>query len=191
MLFHTPTDHDLICRALDGSQRAWVRLVEKHERMIYNYCLRQCRSRSDAMDLMQEVFLAVYRHLPSYRSEGEFPAWMMRIAVNKTMDFHRQRQRLPQTEGDEQAEAAILEWQAPHNQEPAHTHETLMTNADIVRQLQTLPLEQRLVVELKFFQHLTFEEISRLSGVSVNTVKSRLYASLQKLKDILEANHAL
>ncbi len=190
-MFAPATDEDLIRRALDGSQRAWVNLVERHERVIYNFCLRQTRNRSDAMDLLQDVFLAVYRHLPSYRGEGEFPAWMMRIAVNKTMDLHRQRQRSPQTQTDEYAEAAMLDWQAPRSHEPAHVHEELLTNADIVRQLQTLPVEQRLVVELKFFQHLTFEEISTQTGVPVNTVKSRLYASLQKLKEPLEALHVL
>jgi RNA polymerase sigma-70 factor (ECF subfamily) len=190
MLFSS-TDNDLIGRALDGSQRAWVTLVERHERQVYNFCLRQTRNPSDAMDLLQDVFLAVYRHLPSWRSEGEFPAWIMRIAVNKTMDLYRQRQRSPQTDTDEHAEAAVLDWQAPTSHEPAYMHEQLSTNADIVRQLQTLPIEQRLVVEMKFFQHRTFEQISKLTGVPVNTVKSRLYASLQKLKDHLEASHAL
>jgi RNA polymerase sigma-70 factor, ECF subfamily len=190
MLF-AATDDDLIHRALAGSQRAWVSLVERHERKVYNFCLRQTRNRSDAMDLLQDVFLAVYRHLPSWRGEGELQAWIMRIAVNKSMDFYRQRQRAPQTDSDEHAEAALLDWQAPTSHEPAHMHEQLNTNADVVQRLQTLPAEQRLVVEMKFFQHRTFEQISKLTGVPVNTVKSRLYTSLQKLKDQLETSHAL
>jgi RNA polymerase sigma factor (sigma-70 family) len=100
------------------------------ERKVYNFCLRQTRNRSDAMDLLQDVFLAVYRHLPSWRGEGELQAWIMRIAVNKSMDFYRQRQRTPQTDSDEHAEAALLDWQAPTSHEPAHMHDLLNTNAD-------------------------------------------------------------
>ncbi len=190
-MFSPPSDEALIQRALDGSQRAWVKLVERHERQIYNYCRRQMRNPSDAMDLLQDVFLAIYRHLPSYRGTGEFPAWMMRIAVNKTMDLLRQHQRSPQVQTDEAAEAAMLEWQAPDEHGPAEAFELHHNNARIHMLLQTLPLEQRLVVELKFFQHFTFEQIGTQTGVSVNTVKSRFYACLQTMKDQLEATHVL
>ena len=188
-MFLSTTDEDLIQHALDGSQRAWVKLVERHERTIYNYCLRQTRQRTDAMDLLQDVFLAVYRHLPSYRGSGEFPAWMMRIAVNKTMDHWRSRQRSPQCDTDENAEVAMLDSPAPVEHEPAQILERHYDNRRIHTLMQNLPEEQRLVVELKFFQHYTFEEIGKLTGTSVNTVKSRLYASLEKLKDQLEVHH--
>ncbi|MES2605680.1 MAG: sigma-70 family RNA polymerase sigma factor [Pseudomonadota bacterium] len=190
-MFTTPSDEMLIERALDGSQRAWVKLVERHERLVFNYCLRQMRNRSDATDLMQDVFLAVYRHLPSYRGEGVFAAWLMRIAVNKTMDLLRTRQRSPQVETDDEAETAMLDWHAPDEHGPAFVYEQNSNNTQIHALLQILPVEQRLVVELKFFQHFTFEQIGVQTGVSVNTVKSRLYASLQKMKDQLEANHVL
>jgi RNA polymerase sigma-70 factor (ECF subfamily) len=186
MLFQANTDEDLILRALDGSQRAWIKLVERHERTIYNYCLRQTRQRHDAMDLLQDVFLAVYRHLPSYRGSGEFPAWMMRIAVNKTMDHWRQRQRSPQCDTDETAELAMLDSPAPGEHEPERMLERHYDNQRIHSLMQELPDEQRLVVELKFFQHYTFDQIGQLTGTSVNTVKSRLYASLEKLKDQLK-----
>ncbi|HTQ99400.1 MAG TPA: sigma-70 family RNA polymerase sigma factor, partial [Candidatus Acidoferrum sp.] len=189
-MFLTPaTDEVLIQRALDGSQRAWVKLVERHERLVFNYCLRQTRNRSDAMDLLQEVFLAVYRHLPSYRGDGEFPAWMMRIAVNKTMDHWRQHQRSPQLDTDENAEAAMLDSPAPDEHGPELSIERHYDNRMIHALLLQLPLEQRLVVELKFFQHYTFEQIGQQTGVAVNTVKSRFYASLAKLKDHMEAQH--
>jgi RNA polymerase sigma-70 factor (ECF subfamily) len=190
-MFTAPTDESLIQRALGGSQRAWVKLVERHEKLIYNYCLRQTRNRSDAMDLLQDVFLAVYRHLPSYRNEGQFSAWMMRIAINKTMDLLRQRQRSPQLDSDEQAEARMLDWNAPDEHGPDYEYEQRFDNARIQQLLHTLPVEQRLVVELKFFQHFTFEQIGVQTGTSVNTVKSRLYASLQKMKDRLEEPYVL
>jgi RNA polymerase sigma-70 factor (ECF subfamily) len=191
MLFASTSDEALISKALDGSQRSWERLVRRHETMVYNYCLRMTRNTSDARDLLQEVFLSVYRHLPSYRNEGQFKGWMMRIAANKTMDLLRVRQRSPRTSTNEAAEEAVLQWQAPDYHNPDHAYEQNTDNRRIRTLLQSLPPEQRLVVELKFFQHSTFEEIAVQTGTPVNTVKSRLYASLQKLKDTLEERHVV
>jgi RNA polymerase sigma-70 factor (ECF subfamily) len=191
MLFTAASDEILISKALDGSQRSWERLVRRHETMVYNYCLRMTRNTSDARDLLQEVFLAVYRHLPSYRNEGQFKGWMMRIAANKTMDLLRLRQRSPKTSTDEAADAAVLQWQAPDYHNPDQVYEQNTDKRRILALLQALPPEQRLVVELKFFQHCTFEEIAAQTSTPVNTVKSRLYASLQKLKDTLEERHVV
>jgi RNA polymerase sigma-70 factor (ECF subfamily) len=191
MLFATASDETLISKALDGSQRHWERLVRRHETMVYNYCLRMTRNSSDARDLLQEVFLAVYRHLPSYRNEGQFKGWMMRIAANKTMDLLRMRQRSPRLSTDDSAVEAVQQWQAPDYHNPDQIYEQGNDNRRIHALLQSLPPEQRLVVELKFFQHRTFEEIAVQTSTPVNTVKSRLYASLQKLKDTMEERHVM
>ena len=185
------SDETLINRALGGSERCWVRLVKRHETPVYNYCLRMTRNTSDAMDLMQEVFLAVYRNLPSYRGTGVFRPWMMRIAVNKYIDFLRSRDRNPQHFGEEYIEhdGDGTDVRDPGNPETAFEQQHL--TREIKALLQSLPMEQRLVVELKFFQHFTFEEIGYQLGVSVNTVKSRLYAALQKLKDQMENQHVM
>jgi hypothetical protein len=61
MLALTKSDDQLISLALTGSQRSWLRLVKRHEGRIYNYCLRMCGDGSEAMDLMQEVFLTVVK----------------------------------------------------------------------------------------------------------------------------------
>ncbi len=85
------TDEQLISLALDGSQKSWVKLVKRYENLVYNYCLRMSRSNADAMDLMQEVFLAVYRNLPSYQGQSQFKGWLMRVTSNKTIDYLRHR----------------------------------------------------------------------------------------------------
>jgi RNA polymerase sigma factor (sigma-70 family) len=83
----------------------------------------------------------------------------------------------------------------PHSssqtQDPAEQHNIESNNQHIKTVLNKLPDEQKLVVELKFFQHLTFEEISQQTGVSINTLKTRLYAALNKLKGFSEIQNAL
>lgn len=189
------SDERLIRKALDGSQRSWVKLVARHERQVYNYCLRMTGNPHDAMDLMQEVFLSIYRHLPSFRGQAAFKTWMLRITANKSIDFLRARSRSPQqsldelTEGDGQGGG--LDFPMAEQLNPDHVYEHISQNREVRRLLAQLAPEQRVVVELKFFQQFTFEEISYQTGVPVNTVKTRLYAALQKLRSKAEVQHVM
>ncbi|MEE4245741.1 MAG: RNA polymerase sigma factor [Kangiellaceae bacterium] len=185
-MFFNETDQDLIDKALDGSQRAWVKLVKRYESKVYNYCLRMNGSSADAMDLMQEVFLAVYRNLPNFRGQSKFLTWVFRIAANKTTDWLRSKHRVPTLDAVEiEPEHKVTE------QSPMHSMQHSQSNAEIIRSLGQLSDEQRQVVELKFFQHFTFEEISMQMGISPNTAKTRLYAALKKLKGHLEVQHVM
>ncbi|MDT8399311.1 MAG: sigma-70 family RNA polymerase sigma factor [Pseudomonadales bacterium] len=185
------SDETLISRALNGSQQSWVKLVTRYEKLVYNYCLRMTRNSHDAMDLMQEAFLSIYRNLPSYRGEGQFKTWMMRITANKTIDFLRHSRRHPQQSLDEMSEEERQGFPAPDSDNPYQVYAQQRHNLEIRGMMAQLVPEQRLVVELKFFQHFTFEEIAFQTGVPVNTVKSRLYAALQKLKLQLEVQHVM
>jgi len=185
-MFQLRKDEKLIEKALGGSQSSWVTLVKRYEGLVYNYCLRMTFNASDAMDLMQEVFLAVYRNLPAYRGDGKFKGWMMRIAANKTTDFLRARGRNPLHQAGE-----VLEDEFHSHHSPETEYEEFSENRQIMKVLAELPDEQRLVVELKFFQHFTFEEISQQTGVAISTIKTRLYSALQKLKGHMEVQNVV
>lgn len=184
-MFHQ-NDEKLISKALNGSQKSWVVLVKRHEKLVYNYCLRMTFNPADAMDLMQEVFLAAFRNLPSYRGEGLFKSWLMRIAGNKTTDFIRAKMRNPLTHAGE-----IEAEDYGYDHCPQKNYEIESDNRQILHLLSQLSLEQRQVIELKFFQHFTFDEISQQTGTSVSTIKTRLYSALEKLKGHIEVQNAL
>lgn len=194
-MFQLNKDEKLIEKALGGSQRSWVNLVKRYEGLVYNYCLRMTYNNSDAMDLMQEVFLATYRNLPSYRGTNQFKGWMMRIAANKTTDFLRARVRNPLHRAGEVTEESYQhptqDYSQSSHQDPAEDYNVEQKNIQIKRLLDKLPDEQKLVVELKFFQHFTFDEISHQTGTSINTVKTRLYAALNKLKGYSEIKNVM
>ncbi len=185
MLINT-SDQNLIDKALGGSQRAWLKLVRRYESRVYNYCLRMCGSSNDAMDLMQEVFLAVYRNLPNFRGQSQFITWLFRIAANKSTDWLRGRHRIPTHNAIQVEPEHKISEESPH-----HQLQTEQSNAQIQHSLAVLPDDQRLVIELKFFQHFTFEEIAHQLGISPNTAKTRLYAALNKLKGQLEVQHVV
>ena len=118
--------------------------------------------------------------LENFRGEAPFSAWIFRIATFRCTDHLRRKK--PQT--TELAEE-IPDDSSTSN--PVSGFKTVRSNAEIVRMLARLPRDQRHVVELKFFQNFTFEEIAAQLGISSNTAKSRLYAALKKLKETKEA----
>ncbi len=179
----TVTDEKLVARALAGSNNAWQKLVKRYERRVYNYALRMVGHPDDAADLMQEVFMGVYRNLPGFRGDGVFAAWLFRIASFRCTDYLRRR-RFHDT-FDEQLSTA----RSPND--PQSAAMTTHANQQIGVALASLPAEQRHVVELKFFQQFTFEDIAQQLGISPNTAKTRLYSALRKLKKHEELKDAL
>ncbi len=186
------SDEKLVAGALNGSARAWRQLVQRYERRVYNLGYRLTGNGEDAMDLMQEVFLGVYRNLHRFRGDASFRTWLFRIAHNKAVDLNRRKKLLSLTGGlDESGEFAGGELSARPESEPDHGLAERERNRLALELLGRIPLEQRLVVELKIYQSLTFEEIAQMQEISVNTAKTRFYAALKKMRLIPEEENAL
>lgn len=183
-------DEALIAAALNGSAYAWEKLVKRHETRVYNYGLRLTGNATDALDLMQEVFLGIYRNLHRFRGDAQFSTWMFRIAYNKAIDMNRRKALFAgqvELDGDEAL-------QVPDRGAGVEPELELMrgqTNSNVQALLQSLPMEQRMIVELKIYQSLTFEEIAAMQDISENTAKTRFYTALRKLKTALEHSHVL
>lgn len=185
-------DEALIAAALAGSPHAWEKLVKRYESRVFNQGLRLMGNPSDAMDLLQEVFLGVYRNLHRFRGDAKFSSWLFRIAHNKAIDLSRRKRLLAGTPPNAEGEADPLEGlPADRQQEPEISLMHSELNQRIVERLSQLPLAQRLVVELKVFQSMTFEEIADMQDISENTAKTRFYAALKKLKQTTEDEHVL
>ena len=185
-------DEALIAAALNGSAYAWEKLVKRYETQIFNYSVRLTGNSSDAMDLMQEVFLGVYRNLHRFRGDAKFSSWIFRIAHNKAVDMNRRRRLLSNQLRINDDEFDILDiLPGDTGNEPDEKLGTQQQNGKITRMLARLSLEQRLVVEFKVFQSLTFDEIAVIQDISANTVKTRFYTALKKLKAVSEENNVL
>ena len=185
-------DEALIAAALNGSAYAWEKLVKRCESAIYNHGLRLMGNRSDAMDLLQEVFLGVYRNLHRFRGDAKFSSWIFRIAHNKAIDLSRRKRLLTGypvavEEDDDPFEGMPAEL----GEEPDVKLMQSQQNNRTLALLTQLPVEQKLIVELKIFQSMTFEEIADMQDISENTAKTRFYTALKKLKSATEEKHAL
>ncbi|MBC54580.1 MAG: RNA polymerase subunit sigma-70 [Gammaproteobacteria bacterium] len=184
-------DNELIASALDGSLQAWETLVRRYEGRIYNFCLRLTGNRDDALDLMQDVFLGVYRNLSRFRGESQFISWLFRIAHNKAVDLARRRRANPVK--DQGLPDDPADWPDDHGVSigPQALAQADESNASVHRLLQALSAEQRLILELKVFQSMTFDEIAMMQDISANTAKTRFYSALKKLRALMEGHHEL
>ena len=193
MMKLTDEDEALIAAALNGSALAWEKLVRRYESKIFNQGLRLMGNSSDAMDLVQEVFLGVYRNLHRFRGDSKFSSWIFRIAYNKAVDMNRYNNIMAsRTYRNSEEELDILEnIPGRSNLEGEKILSDYQANKKIVSMLAALPLQQRLIVELKMFQSLTFEDIAEIHDISVNTAKTRFYSAIKKLKDVSESEHVL
>lgn len=178
------SDDKLVQQALKGNKNAWMTLVTRYEGSIFNYTLRMVGNREDAKDLMQDIFISVFRNLSSFRGEAKFKNWLFRIAHYRCIEFYRRKK--PTTSLDEAPE------QVEHERDacPEYSLKQGQQAQALTIAMQRLPVNQRSVVELKFFQNFTFDEIAEQLGVSSNTAKSRLYSALDKLKGELEVSYA-
>jgi len=164
-----------------GDPLAFNRLVLRWEKSIYNLTLRMLQNRDEAAEATQEVFLSAFKSIGRFRVDAKFSTWLYRIAVNHCIS--RFRRRPPGHHfslEDQQAEA--LNRRLPARE--SHEQEFLQQEgrSRVRHELTYLSDDQRMAVELKFFQDMTFEEISEITQAPLSTVKSRLYSGLEILK---------
>lgn len=176
------SDDVLITQALAGKKSAWIALVKRYEKSIFNYALRMVNNHADAMDLMQDIFVALFRNLHTFRAESPFKGWLFKIAHYRCIEFYRKKR--PMQSLDDVPEP-LDEYS---NECPEQLLVDQQQNSVLMQAMQRLPIKQKLVVELKFFQQCTFEDIAQQLGISTNTAKSQLYSALDKLKLFLPAS---
>ena len=171
---------------MTSSQRGDVisfnRLVLKWERKIYNLTLRMLRNPDEAAEATQETFLTAFKSIRKFRLDSSFATWLYRIAVNHCTNRLQRRPEGIHFSLDSSEDGLTLKQSltARESQEAALIHAE--TQKHVCDALECLPPDQRIVIELKYFQDLKFEQISKIVQAPPSTVKSRFYAGLEVLK---------
>ncbi len=165
-----------------GDVAAFNCLVLKWEKSVYNLALRMLQSADEASEMTQEVFLKAYKNIRGFKRQARFSTWIFRIATNQCISRLRQRPSGVQFSLDDSKTELSLGGLLP--QSPSHEEAFLAseTRRQVHQALRALPEEQRMIVELKFFQEMTFEEIGETLQAPLSTIKTRLYTALDFLK---------
>lgn len=179
-------DAQLVQLCLRGDGPSWEELVRRHTRRVYNLCYRFTGNAASSEDLSQEVFLRIYRTLPSYRPEqGAFPTWLTSVTRNLLVDHYRRTRRDRLTDSIEDAMPQLEE-----KHSPARTPDRLAQASELSAQLQRglarLSPELREAVILRDLQGLDYAEIQKVLQVPEGTVKSRINRGRIELARVLE-----
>ncbi len=175
-------DSELIQRTLDGDQTAFTELVEKYQKGIHALAWRKIGDFHIAQEITQDAFLRAYERLRTLKDHNLFPGWIYVIASNLCTDWYRKK-RLP-IQSIETTDITEID-QVSHSQYMVEKRdiETTETLREVVQKLlQKLPESERTVMTLHYLGEMTCETISKMIGVSLNTVKSRLNRARNRLK---------
>lgn len=181
-------DRKLVRLAQSGDLEAYDDLVRRYQERIYATVYHMTSNHEDANDLAQDAFIKAYQALKSFKGDSSFFTWVYRIAVNKTINFLKQRKNKTQmslndldfhAEHDPDLIALISEKTPRREAGLAELQEKL--NAA----LQKLSEVHRLVVTLHDVQGLSHDEIGKIMGCNTGTVRSRLFYARQQLQSDL------
>jgi len=176
-----------VMAAARGDQRAFAHLVEAYQIPVYNLCYRMLGNPGDAEDAAQETFVRVYTHLRSYNPQQKLSSWILAVASHYCIDRLR-RQHIKLLSLDEVMPLPAASQGEPQPEDSAMEGET---RAEIQSLLQTLPAEYRLVIALRYWQDLSYEEIAQVVGSTESAVKSRLHRAREILADGVRSRWAM
>ncbi|MBN8656490.1 MAG: sigma-70 family RNA polymerase sigma factor [Anaerolineae bacterium] len=178
---NAPTDRDLILRARRGDAEAYGDLVSRHQTSVFNVCYRILHNRADAEDLAQETFIRALDRLHTFDLEREFSPWIRRVAANLCLNYISRDGYLthPVALDEERDE--------DKTQSPGEQVEVKERSEQIRSALASLPPQYRVVVELRHYQELSYDEIASELNIPLSDVKSHLFRARKLLAEKLHA----
>jgi RNA polymerase sigma-70 factor (ECF subfamily) len=176
----------LIEQAKDGDEGSFETLILSCKGKAFNIALRYMNNESDALDVIQESFIKIFRHLSKFNGESKFDTWAYRIVVNTCHDFIRKSKNkynvvpISISEEEEQPQFEIKD-QSPQPEEMILRKEE---SAYIVRCLEKINPDHKEIIILRDIRGFSYEEISEILECSMGTVKSRISRARNKLKEV-------
>jgi RNA polymerase sigma-70 factor (ECF subfamily) len=185
------TDEELAVEYVEGNNRAFDELLNRTKTGIFSYIIFIVHNQEVANDIFQETFLKAITNLQmrKYTPTGKFNAWMIRIAHNAIMDWYRRQKTKQIIDMDDDFDIASMSDKTLMET----SSEDLMANAqvlaDVKAMIDFLPEAQREVVQMRYYQNLSFKEIAALTGVSINTSLGRMRYALINLRRLAKEHN--
>lgn len=186
----------LIARAQKGDVDAFNRLVAAYQSQVYNVAYRIMGDGASAADATQDAFISAYKNIRSFRG-GSFKHWLLRTITNQCYDALRYAKRRPaiSLEGlgadDDENDGDYDAFMAGDDENPRVFVERGELRQAIVRAMNDLPADQRIVFVLADVQGMSYEEVAQITEANLGTVKSRLSRARARLREALLAQEEL
>ena len=180
------TDEELALSYINGNNRAFDELLSRSQDKIFNYIIYIVKDANLANDLFQETYLKAITKMQNgrYTDSGKFFWWLTRVAHNVIIDYYRALKSSRIVEPTKDNDLSNLN----SNSVMDGCRESEMANAQVLRDvkklMEALPEQQREVVFMRYYQELSFKEIAKITGVSINTSLGRMRYALINLRKL-------
>jgi RNA polymerase sigma-70 factor (ECF subfamily) len=180
------SDYELVQAYINGEREVFDTLVARHQQKLYNYIYSVVKDRDASDDIFQETFIKVINVLRSgtYREEGKFVQWIMRIAHNLTIDYFRKEQKMKYVRSNDEVNVFDVIGNFEDSIETVIIKKQI--NKDIRSLIKQLPEEQRRVLIMRHYADMSFKEIAEKTGVSINTALGRMRYALLNMRRLAE-----
>ncbi len=173
---------ELVKKSQLGDKGAFEELVKRHQELVFSLAYKLTGNRELANDVAQEAFIRAWKAIQKFRGDSTFSTWIYRITVNTAWTLRKKAKKHYSLNIEETQEPVVID----EKKDP----EFLAMNSDLSsvlkKALDQIPIEQRIIVELKNIEGRSHKEIAEYLDISVTAAKVRLHRAHQKLRQILE-----
>ncbi|WP_119079415.1 RNA polymerase sigma factor [Chitinophaga alhagiae] len=174
---NTPTDHHLVDQVLRGDVQAFSAIVRNTEALVAQIVCRMVKHVEDRKDLVQEIYLKAYQHLPGFRFRSKLSTWVGQIAYHTCINYLEKKKLLLPGEPEETA--------LPGAEPPAAFLSRKELAGILQAAIERLPPIQQTIISLYHQQECSYDEITQITGLPAGTVKSYLFRARRALRDNL------
>lgn len=191
------TDEELVIQLKEnreGKKEAFDELYHRYKDLAIRNAYLITGNRSDAEDVVQEAFVTSYLHIGELKNNSGYKAWLMQILIRLSYrTAKRCKREFPEEHTEEireQKEHGFAEYASSERSSPLTQLITREEADRVMTAVNTLPVKQRAVIVLYYYDELSVEEIASITGISAGTVKSRLFTARKNLKHLLRQDEA-
>ncbi|MFQ5771497.1 MAG: RNA polymerase sigma factor [bacterium] len=170
-----PKDSALVKECLAGNTKAFEFIIDRYQKPIFNVALRMVNDYEDAQDVTQAVFVKAFEKLDTFKPKFKFFSWIYRMVINESINFINQKKQV------DKLDRAFLS----KAKTPEQNYLDIELREKIQKALMDLPIDYRVVIILRHFEELSYNEMSYILKIPEKTVKSRLFTARQNLRNIL------
>jgi RNA polymerase sigma-70 factor (ECF subfamily) len=182
-------DFELVDRAKNEDQKAYAELLKRYRRPVYHLVLKMVRNQEDAEDLTIEAFSKAFKNLPKFNPEYTFSTWLFRIATNNCIDFIRKKKLNTtsidttfQDDGGDDMRMEIKDKDLNPQESAIRDQKIALVRAIVTK----LPMKYQVLVRLRYFDELSYEEIAGEIDAPLGTVKAQLHRARELLYDLVK-----
>ncbi len=169
-------------KVLEGNANAYSVIVEKHKNRVYNLAFRICCNHEEAEEISQDSFLKAYRALGSFKRKSSFSTWLYRIVYNTAISYVRTKKRDVLSLEDFPVDATDFISTGTTEEEAENEYRRSLLDFAF----QKISEEERSLITLHYYEEMSTEEISDVTGIGKSNIKVKLFRARQKMLQIIE-----